>query len=77
MKKPLPPCGTELVRHFITTLSLSAMIPLSSPAIDLDKNGVSDVWQKAYPGTILTGEVDSDGDGLSDLKEGFFPFCCG
>jgi hypothetical protein len=47
------------------------MIPLSSPAIDLDKNGVSDVWQKAYPGTILTGEVDSDGDGLSDLKEGY------
>ncbi|MGZ0657516.1 hypothetical protein ACWPKO_02285 [Coraliomargarita sp. W4R53] len=37
--------------------------------LDLDDNGISDVWQSVYADAVLSGDVDSDNDGQTDLEE--------
>jgi len=67
----------------LTACSLTlAILPFTSsvPAIDLDGNGISDVWQAlgkdGAPPTAVADSPDGDGDGLSDWEEvqlGFNP----
>ena len=37
--------------------------------IDLNGNGMSDVWEQIYGASALSPSADTDGDGVSNLKE--------
>jgi len=37
--------------------------------IDRNANGLSDLWEMAYPGGMLVAEEDFDGDGFSNTQE--------
>ena len=37
--------------------------------IDLNSNGMSDVWEQIYGASALVPSADADGDGISNLKE--------
>src|ERR1051325_3497541 len=37
--------------------------------LDLNSNGMSDVWEQIYNGSALEPNLDSDGDGVSNLRE--------
>ncbi|MDB4459099.1 DUF1800 family protein [bacterium] len=58
--------------------SLGVMSPTASFAIDLNNNGISDVWEAAESGKpapeTVSQSPDSDGDGLSDWEEGWLGF---
>jgi len=56
---------------------LFSLIPLilaglstSTYALDLNKNGVSDVWESLYPAAAADLTADDDGDGDNNLTEG-------
>lgn len=65
MKKQRPPRFATLA----IVLTILFVSTLSSRAIDLDGDGMSDVWQRAH--NIATGDTtsDIDGDGQSNAKE--------
>ncbi len=52
-------------------LSAALLAPAASHAqkIDLNTNGVSDVWELLYAAGALNPNLDSDGDGVSNLRE--------
>ncbi|BCX47635.1 hypothetical protein HAHE_15430 [Haloferula helveola] len=55
---------------------MPALIPLTvilfpfASALDANHNGISDVWEAAYPAEAAQLEADSDGDGQSNGDEG-------
>ena len=65
MKKPRPPRFDKLA----IVLTILFVSTLSSRALDLDGDGMSDVWQRVH--NIATGDTatDIDGDGQSNVKE--------
>ena len=40
-----------------------------SQMVDVNTNGMSDVWEWVYNATNVVPAVDSDGDGISNVKE--------
>ena len=64
----------SLVRDCRLTI-LAALLFLTAarlaPAqmIDLNGNGMSDVWEQIYGASALSPNADADGDGVSNLKE--------
>ena len=43
--------------------------PAPAQMIDLNGNGMSDVWEQIYGASALSPNADADGDGVSNLKE--------
>src|SRR3954469_10015009 len=73
-----PPSGVRLYRsgrrplfRFPVILVGVVLLLLLQPvsAIDLDGDGMSDVWELIYGAQGLTASADTDGDGFSNLKE--------
>ncbi|MEY4916159.1 MAG: hypothetical protein RL616_72 [Verrucomicrobiota bacterium] len=51
------------------TLLLLAAIGTHAQRVDLNANGMSDVWETIYGTNGVSPAVDSDGDGISNLNE--------
>lgn len=56
-------------RSLVTILVLLAGRNGSAQMLDLNSNGVSDVWEQLYGASGLSPGADSDGDGFSNLQE--------
>jgi uncharacterized protein (DUF1800 family) len=53
----------------LTVVSLLLLLSLPAPAaIDLNDNGVSDIWEILHPTAVMLDE-DTDGDGVSNRQE--------
>jgi len=50
-------------------VSLPGIAAAQNPAIDLDKDGMSDVWESIFAAENLLPGVDTDGDGRKNLQE--------
>lgn len=68
------------VAHYVTPPPQTHTLVMSTPLTvaghytfpDANANGISDAWETQYFGQVLpgyTGEEDTDGDGVSDLRE--------
>jgi len=44
-------------------------VPVPAQMIDLNHNGMSDIWEQVYGASGLDPNGDADGDGVSNLKE--------
>jgi uncharacterized protein (DUF1800 family) len=42
---------------------------IDAQKVDLNANGMSDIWEQIYGGTALTSGADADGDGVSNAAE--------
>jgi hypothetical protein len=61
---------TGFVLRFCTAiLALVAFHRVQAQKLDLNSNGMSDVWEQIYNATALDPNLDSDGDGVSNLRE--------
>src|SRR5215467_1633635 len=47
----------------------AATLVQAPPILDLNGNGISDVWELVYNVEISNPDLDSDGDGVSDRME--------
>lgn len=61
-------------RILFTIFSASFCSPLSAAVIDLNNNGVNDIWEQKYHATSLVSDeagksADTDADGVSNLNE--------
>jgi len=56
-------------RGLLALLLLGAAGPLPAQMIDLNHNGMSDVWEWVYNAYGINPNGDSDGDGFSNLQE--------
>ncbi len=61
------------IRSLVYLLGVSllgyASFSFAGPALDLDGDGLSDVWQYAFDAQDLEAAADSDGDGATNLEE--------
>ena len=58
--------------HFLCSLSAGIFFALGNPLhafIDLNLDGMPDVWQLNYPATLNQPSADPDGDGRTNLQE--------
>jgi hypothetical protein len=66
-------CPKRLARTvlFFCALTLALLRSQRAPAqkLDLNSNGMSDVWEQIYNAAALNPNLDSDGDGVSNLQE--------
>ncbi len=53
----------------LALLLLLATRPLLAQMIDLNHNGMSDVWEQIYNASGLSPNADTDGDGVINVKE--------
>ena len=56
----------------LRTACLALLVSLSFPSLfglDLNQNGISDVWEFTYNATLLDRNIDSDGDGATNYQE--------
>lgn len=60
---------TYLVRHSLL-FSLLSLPAITATALDVNNNGVSDVWESLYPAAAANLTSDDDGDGDTNLTEG-------
>src|SRR4051812_4878294 len=59
-----------LVSHFYAMVfALLACESIQAQKLDLNSNGMSDVWEQIYNAVALNPNLDSDGDGVSNLRE--------
>ena len=56
-------------RNLITLLILLAARLGPAQMVDLNTNGMSDVWEQIYGASALPPAADADGDGVSNLQE--------
>jgi hypothetical protein len=56
-------------RTTVIVLILFASRLAPAQMIDLNGNGMSDVWEQIYGASALTPSADADGDGVSNLRE--------
>ncbi len=56
-------------RGLLALLLFGAARPLPAQMIDLNGNGMSDVWEWVYNAHGINPNADSDGDGFSNLQE--------
>jgi uncharacterized protein (DUF1800 family) len=64
--------GAKSFVLFCTTAAaifLTASASAFAPMLDLNSNGISDVWEWAYSATNLDPNADADGDGFSNQQE--------
>ena len=78
MKRPrrISPWLSLVVASAVLLLGASAA---SGQMIDLNGNGMSDVWEAVYNANGINPNADPDGDGFSNLQEavaGTNPFSC-
>ena len=57
--------GTSLLAGFL--VAVGAALPPSP--LDLNNNGISDIWEVMYNAQGANPDLDSDGDGLTNLQE--------
>src|SRR5690242_15633008 len=50
-------------------LALAVPARVHAQKLDLNSNGMSDVWEQIYNASALDPNLDSDGDGVSNLRE--------
>jgi uncharacterized protein (DUF1800 family) len=53
----------------LVLVTLAGVMPLHAQKIDLNINGVSDVWELIYTKSALDPNADADGDGVSNFRE--------
>ena len=59
------------MRRFVLSLWLLSVAAVNLQAtLDLNANGISDVWERLHDGFSIHALTDSDGDGQADLSEG-------
>ena len=58
-----------ILRTTVLICLLAAMRIVSAPMIDLNHNGISDIWEQMYGASGLDPNGDADGDGVSNLRE--------
>jgi uncharacterized protein (DUF1800 family) len=66
-------CSKKTVRIFLRLcallVALVACERIQAQKLDLNGNGMSDVWEQIYNAVALDPNLDSDGDGFSNLQE--------
>ncbi len=62
-------CSVLISRSPVLILVLLTARLATAQMIDLNSNGMSDVWEQANGASALAPGVDTDGDGYSNLKE--------
>jgi uncharacterized protein (DUF1800 family) len=50
-------------------LVLVGVVPVEATPVDLNGNGMSDIWELVYGASGLDPNADTDGDGVSNLQE--------
>jgi hypothetical protein len=58
------------MKHFCLITILSIAAHSAWAIVDLDGDGMSDVWEQAYNAQALDPNTDSDGDGQNNVAEG-------
>src|SRR5579859_1121857 len=58
----------RLIRYVVSAIWLAGAVA-SSGAVDLNGDGMSDIWEWTYSTTNLNPNADPDGDGFSNLQE--------
>src|SRR6266478_4650084 len=58
-----------VLRFCAVILALGACERIQAQKLDLNANGMSDVWEQIYNAVALDPNLDSDGDGASNLQE--------
>src|ERR1019366_7741389 len=53
----------------VVVLVLLGMVGARAQMVDLNGNGMSDIWEWVYGATNIDPNADSDGDGMSNLQE--------
>jgi uncharacterized protein (DUF1800 family) len=66
-----PPAPAFYPRRLLVIVAgaLLLALPTSSKAIDLNGNGLSDIWELAFQAQGLNPQDDTDGDGMTNLQE--------
>ncbi len=58
------------MKKWIATSALViAFVSAGSAAVDRNSNGMSDIWEMVYNASALAPNIDTDGDGFSNLQE--------
>src|SRR6267378_2658874 len=69
---PMMTCSKKTVgivsRFCVVLLALMACERIQAQKLDLNANGMSDVWEQIYGAVALDPNLDSDGDGVSNLQ---------
>ena len=63
------PFSAYLCRGLLVWLLLATVRPVPAQMIDLNHNGLSDIWEWVYNANGIDPKTDSDGDGFSNLQE--------
>ncbi len=71
MRNLLSPVRAGFRRCLLLLLLLAAAWPAAAVVVDLNSDGVSDIWAMKYGVTGFSATADTDGDGLSDAAEAF------
>jgi hypothetical protein len=58
-----------VLRFCVVVVALAACERLQAQKLDLNGNGMSDVWEQIYNAAGLDPNADTDGDGASNLQE--------
>src|SRR5215475_15670293 len=58
-----------VLRFCVVLFALAACERIQAQKLDLNGNGMSDVWEQIYGAVALDPNLDSDGDGVSILQE--------
>src|SRR5260370_709705 len=58
-----------VLRFCAVVLALAACERIQAQKLDLNGNGMSDVWEQIYNAVAMDPNLDSDGDGASNLQE--------
>lgn len=61
--------STAFRRCLLLLLFLAAVLPARSVVVDLNADGVSDIWALKYGVTTFSPTADTDGDGIPDAAE--------
>src|SRR5215475_11558894 len=58
-----------VLRFCAVIFALAACGRIQAQKLDLNSNGMSDVWEQIYNAVAMDPNLDSDGDGVSNLRE--------
>src|SRR5882724_10698981 len=58
-----------VLRFCAVVLALAACERIQAQKLDLNGNGMSDVWEQIYNAVAMDPNLDTDGDGVSNLRE--------
>src|ERR1039458_10643168 len=68
-RSAIPSLPVAFLRVLAILLVFLTAQPGPAQLIDLNSNGMSDVWEQIYGAGGLAPNADADGDGVSNLKE--------